>query len=242
MKYLQHTFEALPLNSVFRRYRVQAGLRFDYYDYYSTLLSSATTAIHLDNHHLLSWFLQTEVNTENHPYLPTSGLHLLASYTYHTDNLLGYDGTHGISDLKGLWSLALSPSPRLTFKPTLYGRFLLHSGEIPLTLSNALGSPQQIVDQQIAFPGVHSLTYAERCLLAAQLRLQFEIARNHYLLIDGGVARHTLNIDELIDAPNLYGASIGYCYYTFLGPVEATVGYSSLAPGVNFYLSIGHRF
>lgn len=243
MKYLQHTFEAMPINSTFRRYRVRAGLRFDYYNYYSPLLSSATTAIHLDNHHLLSWFFQAEMNTENRPYLPTSGLHLLASYIYHTDNLLGYDGTHGISEIKGMWSIALSPSPRLTFKPSLYGRLLLHSGEIPVTLSNVLGSPQQIVEQQIWFPGVHSLTYVDRCLVSAGLRMQFAIASNHYLLIDGGIGRHTLNMDDLVaDGPNLWGVSLGYCYYTFLGPIEATVGYSSLAPGVNFYLGIGHRF
>ena len=242
VKYHQHTVEAVPLNSVFRRYRVQAGIRFDYYDYYSPLLSASTTAIHLDDNHLFSYFFQSEINTQNHPYLPTSGLRLLAAYTYYTDNFLGYDGTHGISEMKALWSLALSPSSRVTFKPSLYGRMLLHSGDVPLALSNALGSSQQIVEQQTAFPGVRSLTYAGRCLLAAQLRLQFEIARNHYLLIDGGLARHTLNMDELIEAPNLYGASIGYCYYTFLGPIEASVGYSSLAPGVNFYLNIGHRF
>lgn len=243
LKYLQHTLELLPVNSTFRRWRLRAGLRFDYYDFFSPLLSASTTAIRLDNHHLLSYFFKSEINTQNHPYLPSSGLHMVASYTYHTDNLLGYDGTHGISDIKALWSLALSPSGRVTFIPSLYGRMLLHSGEIPLALSNALGSPQQMVEQQVFFPGVHSLTLAERCFLSAQLRLQFAFASNHYLLLDAGVARHTLNFEDLVsDVPNVYGLSVGYCYNTFLGPVSATLGYSSLAPGLNFYLNIGHRF
>lgn len=243
VKYHQHSFEALPINSIFRRYRLRAGIRFNYYNFFSPLLSASSTAIHLNNHHLLSYFLQAEINTENHPYLPTEGLNMLASYVYHTDNFLGYDGTHGISEIKALWSLTVSPTEQFTVRPAFYGRVLLHSGDIPLTLSNALGSPQQIVEQQIFFPGIHSLTYAERTLLAAKLRLQISISRNHYLLIDAAAARHTLNIDQLFsDTPNLYGASLGYCYYTFLGPIEALIGYSSQAPGLNFYLNIGHRF
>jgi hypothetical protein len=73
--------------------------------------------------------------------------------------------------------------------------------------------------------------------------MQFNITGNHYLLMNAGVARHTLNLDELVeDWPNLWGASMGYCYYSFLGPIEAMLGYSKLAPGLNFYLNIGHRF
>ena len=243
VKYYRHTFEAVPINSTFRRYKLRAGVKFDYYDFYSPVLSAATTSIYLDDHHLLSYFFQSDINTENHPYLSTSGVHMRNTIIYHTDNFLGYDGGHGIAEITAQWSIALSPTPRLTFKPSLYGRLLLHSGEIPLTLSNALGSQQQLVEQQFFFPGVHSLTYIERCFLSAQLRMQFAIARNHYLLLDAGMARHTLNFNQLVeDLPNIWGVSLGYCYYTFLGPVEASLGYSSLAPGMNFYLNLGHRF
>ena len=120
---------------------------------------------------------------------------------------------------------------------------VLHEGDVPLTLSNALGSPNQIVEQQIYFPGVRSLTFTERCFVSFQIRMQFNITGSHYLLLDGGIARATLNLKDIAnDWPNLWGASIGYCYYTFLGPIEALLGYSSLAPGMNFYLSLGHRF
>ena len=243
VKYYRHTFEAIPINSTFRRYRLRAGLRYDYYDFYSPILSAGTSAIHMDDHQLVSYFFQSEINTEDHPYLPTSGVHMLSSFTYHTDNFLGYDGTHGISDIKALWSVSLAASSKLTFRPSLYGRLLLHEGDVPLTLSNALGSPNQIVEQQIYFPGVRSLTFTERCFVSFQIRMQFNITGSHYLLLDGGIARATLNLKDIAnDWPNLWGASIGYCYYTFLGPIEALLGYSSLAPGMNFYLSLGHRF
>ena len=243
IKYYRHTFEVVPFNSTFRQFRLSLGGRYDYYDFYSPALSASTTEIHLDDHHLFSYFFTSEVNTWNHPYLPTRGVRLLTSYTYYTDNLYGYDGTHGISDIRALWSIALPANPKLTFIPSFRGRLLLHSGDIPMTLSNALGSEQQIVDQQIFFPGVHSLAFVERCFLSLQLRMQFNITGNHYLLMNAGVARHTLNLDELVeDWPNLWGASMGYCYYSFLGPIEAMLGYSKLAPGLNFYLNIGHRF
>lgn len=243
IKYYRHTFEVVPFNSTFRQFRLSLGGRYDYYDFYSPVLSASTTDIHLDDHHLFSYFFTLEVNTWNHPYLPTRGVRLLTSYTYYTDNLYGYDGTHGISDIRALWSIALPANPKLTFIPSFRGRLLLHSGDIPMTLSNALGSEQQIVDQQIYFPGVHSLAFVERCFLSLQLRMQFNITGNHYLLMNAGLARHTLNLDELVeDWPNLWGASIGYCYDSFLGPIEAMLGYSKLAPGLNFYLNIGHRF
>jgi len=243
IKYYRHTFEVVPFNSTFRRVRLSLGARYDYYDFYSPVLSAATTDIHLDDHHLFSYFFTSEVNTWNHPYLPTGGVRLLTSYTYYTDNLYGYDGTQGISDIRALWGVAIPANEKLTFIPSFRGRVVLHSGEIPRTLSNALGSEQQIVEQQIYFPGAHSLAFAERCLLSLQLRMQFNISGNHYLLMNGGAARHTLNFDELAgDWPNLWGVSMGYCYYSFLGPIEAVLGYSTLAPGLNFYLNIGHRF
>ena len=243
VKYYRHTLEFLPINSTFRRYNLRAGVQFDYYDFYTPLLSAATTAVHVDDHHLLSYSFQSEINTEDHPYLPTSGIHILNSYSYHTDNLLGYDGTYGISDINASWSLSCPLSSKLTLRPSLFGRLLLHEGDIPLTLSNALGSTQKIVEQQISFPGVHSLTYAERCFVSLQLCLQFNISGNHYLLLNGGIARNTLNFRQLADDwPNLWGLSLGYCYYSFLGPIEGVLGYSKLAPGMNFYLSIGHRF
>lgn len=243
VKYYRHSFEAVPINSTFRRFRLRAGMRYDYYDFYSPILSAATTSIHVDDHQLISYFFQSEINTENHPYLPSSGVHLLTAYTYHTDNFWGYDGTHGISDIKANLSISLPISSKLTLKPSCFGRFVLHEGDIPLTLSNALGSQQQIVEQQAYFPGVSSLTLAERNFLTLQLRLQFNFSGNHYLLLHGGLARNTLNFKDLInDWPNLWGVSTGYCYYTFFGPIEVLLGYSKLAPGLNFYLNIGHRF
>ncbi|MBR1765714.1 MAG: patatin-like phospholipase family protein, partial [Bacteroidales bacterium] len=83
----QHTFHLTPLNSLFRRYKLRAGIRFDYYDYYDPILSSGSNAIVLDNQHFFSYFFESLLNTEDLFYFPTSGTLFLATFAYRTDNL-----------------------------------------------------------------------------------------------------------------------------------------------------------
>ena len=126
---------------------------------------------------------------------------------------------------------------------------MLLSHRIPLAYINVIGTKQEIVEQQIYFPGVHSLVQTERFLVGIHLNLQCMIVNKHYILIRSAAARHSGEwkdfLQNTIDPTNsqyIYGLSLGYAYKSFLGPIKALVGYSSLAPGVNFYISFGHSF
>ena len=247
-KYSQHIINLTPINSRFRQYKIRAGLRFDYYDYYDPILSANANTIEFSNHRYLSYFFQSLLNNENDYYFPTSGIHFLINFSYHTDNLVTLDDEPGIPDLSLLWRVNLSPSDNFTFQPSLFSR-MLFSNKIPLAYSNVLGSRQQIVEQQLEFPGVHSLVQAHRYIVGFQLATQHQVARNHYILGSIAAARHvdepTSFFDSGIDLAGsdfIYGVSLGYAYRSFLGPISAQLGYSTLAPGLNFYINIGHNF
>lgn len=247
-KYSQHIINLTPINSRFRQYKIRAGLRFDYHDYYDPILSANANAIEFSNHCYLSYFFQSLLNNENDFYFPTSGIHFLVNFSYHTDNFVSLDDDPGIPDLSLLWRVNLSPSDKFTLQPSLFSRMLFRD-KIPLAYGNMLGSRQQIVEQQLEFPGVHSLVQAQRYIVGIQLSTQHQVARNHYILGSIAAARH---IDELtsffdsgIDLAGsefIYGVSLGYAYRSFLGPISAQLGYSTLAPGLNFYINIGHNF
>ena len=74
-------------------------------------------------------------------------------------------------------------------------------------------------------------------------------AEKRYILLHSTAARHEGDLKnyinreiDLTSAEYIYGISLGYAYDSFLGPIEASLGYSSLAPGLNFYLNVGHNF
>lgn len=243
VKYNQHIVTFRPINSIFRKYKVHAGIRYDYFDFYDPILSSGSSVIVLDNQHFFSYYLESFLNTEDDWDVPTSGMYLLTTYQYHTDNFFRYQGGPGIKDFRIHWRQTFSPHRIFAFQTSLYGRAVFSESETPLIFNNALGSHQEIVEQQFPFPGVYSITRVDQLLVAAQLKLQFAITQNQYIITRIAAARHKDQLDLFLqDWPNLYGISIGYCFKSFLGPIEADIGHSSDASGINLYLSIGHRF
>lgn len=248
IKYAQHTVELTPLNSRFRLYKFCAGLRFDYYNYYDPILSAITSAITLEDQRYFSYFFQSFLNTENHWYYPTSGNFFLVKFAYHTDNFATYNGRPGIPEVSVHWRFNITPVKNYTIQPGIFSR-LFFDNDIPVTFINVLGTRQHIVEQQIAFPGVHSIVMASNYLVGAHMNFQLTLGEKSFILIRTAAARH---VDKIVDfiKPNMdftssefiYGISAGYAYNTFLGPIEAHLGYSTLAPGINFYLNIGHSF
>lgn len=247
VKYNQHVVKLSPLNSRFRQYKILAGLSFDYYDI-DPILSANNNSLVLDNQRYLSYFFESFLNTEDDWYYPTTGNFFLVDFAYRTDNFVTYNGGSGVPDFSLLWHINIPIVSSFIMQPGLFSRLIFNS-DVPVPYINVIGTQQRIVDQQMYFPGVHSLVKTERYLVGISFNFQYLLAEKRYLLIRTAAARH---VDELKDyfLPNLnlgdpefiYGVSVGYAYKSFLGPIEAHLGYSSLAPGLNFYLNLGHSF
>lgn len=248
IKYTQHIVDFAPINSRFRKYKIKAGLRYDYYNYYDPILAAAETAPDLNNQHFFSYYFESILNTENNLYFPTSGNQILATLAYRADNFTSLNNHTGLIDASFNWRINLTMGRRFTFQPVIFTR-LLSGKNIPLAYVNVLGTRQSLVKQQIDFPGVHSLVMTNPFIVGAQFNFQFLIATKRYILIRSAAARHLSDIKNFLDynidlksSQFLYGVSLGYAHNSFLGPIEVHLGYSNLAPGLNFYLNIGHSF
>lgn len=206
------------------------------------MLTSSPYSVNPANERLLSYFFKSTLNTEDNWYYPTSGIYFFTSYAYHTDNFVTYKNRTGYNDISVHWRFNATPFQRLTLQPGLFGRFLIGDSN-PIFFANFLGTEQNIVEQQIYFPGIHSINYTECFLLGARLNLRVNITEKRYVFCNFATARSVNKIKNLVaDWPDIFGLALGYAYNTFLGPLELTIGYSSLAPSLNFYLNIGHRF
>ena len=243
----RHIVELTPINSTFKKYRLRIGLRFDYHNYYDNILSASQTAIDVSDQHFFSYFFESLLNNEDHLYFPTSGTHFILRAAYHTDNFATYEGTTGIPEVIMRLRVNLSPWKHITFQPSMFSR-LLFGDKMPLSLIGALGSRQQMVDGQLYFPGIRSIVMTDRYIIGASLRTQLRIADKHHVLLDGAAARQLDDIKDYYHSFDLgssdftYGVSLGYAYTSYLGNIEAYIGYSSLAPSATFYLALGHAF
>lgn len=242
-RYRQHQADFTPVDFQFKNFTIQAGIRWDYFNYYGNVLSLGTDTVSIDNGHYFSYRASADLNTENRWYFPTRGTRLHATYNYRTDNLIGMKGQIGVNDILVHWRTNITPLPRITLQPMLYTRLLI-GGDVPLGYRNAVGSEWfgQQVEQQLPFAGIGNLEYLNRYIAAAQLQLQINILKNHYVILRAAAALDGDNLVELPLQPAITGMQIGYSYNTLFGPIDLRLGYSNRTKAVNLFLNIGHRF
>lgn len=184
MTYNQHSAILSPLNFNIRNFSLDIGMRWDYYDY-NTMLSNVEnenleTIIAGGNY--ISYYAGVRYNSENKWYFPTRGSRFNASYSYNTDNFVGYNGKRGFSIINASWRTALPLSQRLTLQPMAYGRMLFGSG-IPLCCANVIGGDRfgTYVEQQMPFAGVGYAEHVDNQFVAVQLAAYQRIATNNYV-------------------------------------------------------------
>lgn len=244
VKYRRHTADFSPYNFRIKNLSMQAGLQWDYFNFYGQLLSSMSDSIHLTDNHYFAYHATVDLNTENHWYFPSQGTRLHLAMAYRTDNLVGYRDGIGITDINSHWRVNLTPLPNLTVQPMLYGRFVLCDREIPTPYINAIGGEwfAHNLDQLMPFAGIGNVEYVERLLVAAQLQLQLHIMKNHYILMRAATAIHSDQFNGLFSVPSIVGAQLGYSYHTFFGPIDLRLGYSNHTREAYFFINLGHRF
>ena len=243
IKYRQHQGDFTPIDFQLRHFTIQAGMRWDYFNYYGNVLSRSGEPLDVTNSHYFSYRASAKHNNEDHWYFPTQGMRFHASYCYRTDNLIGLDNNIGLNDIFVQWRTNITPLPGLTIQPTLYSRLLL-GVDVPLAYRNAVGSEWfgQQVEQQMPFAGIGHLEYMGRYFAAAQLQLQYNVLRNHYIIVRFSAGQHSEDIREMFALPTLFGTQIGYSYNTLFGPIDLRFGYSNRTRALDIFLNIGHRF
>lgn len=255
-KYFQHQAEFTPINFHLRRWEIKAGVRWEYFDYYGGVLSIGGDSLNLTDNHYFSYRFAADLNTEDHWYFPSRGTRLHVGYAYITDNLVGMDGTIGLTDAALQWRANLPVLRRFSLQSSFFTRLLL-GGDVPLIYRNAMGGEWfgHTMEQQVPFAGIGHQEFMERYLIGVQLQAQVRIMRSQYIMLRLAFARNSDDlrqlfwpVDNSVDGvppawhTPMFGAQIGYSYSTLFGPIDARLGYSTHTRAPYFFLNIGHRF
>ena len=243
IRYNQFQAEFLPFNFNLRHFNLQMGLRWDYMHYRNTLGSESSKQVTLENEHFYSYRARLYYNSEDHWYFPTRGSRFKAEYAYLTDNFAQLDGKAGMSDVNANWRTSITMGSRFTLQPMFYGR-LLFGSVIPLVFGNTIGGDWfgHYVEQQMPFAGIGNMEYVNHQFVAAQLQAQQRIGSSNYILLRITAAQQSPALKNLLDYRTMLGGQVAYFYNTIVGPLGATIGYSSHTKQPYIFLNLGYEF
>ncbi len=246
--YNQHTAALIPFDFNVRNFNVKIGFRWDYYHFNDILLDVGNSEWNaynkLRNAHYLTYRADVDYNSENKWYFPIRGAKFHAGYGYYTDNLLGYDGGVGIHAVNAMWRMSFPLSSRLTLQPMTYGR-LVFGDNVPVPLKTVIGGNwfgHYFEDRHLPFAGVGSIEYVENKFIALQLQLQERLTKNNYMLLKLTGYEDGRTLKDLFDRRPRVGIQLAYYYNSLLGPLGATLGWSSKTKKLNFYINLGFEF
>jgi len=217
--------------------------RLDFTDYRTALGSEYTVKELLKNNQMISYHARLHYNSEDDKFFATRGSRFEAEYGYYTTNGYQYKGGNPLSIIAASWKTALRLSSRLTLQPTAYGRIAM-GGEIPAILKNYIGGPHfgYYVDQQMPFAGVAQVEGVDDSFVALDLTLQQRIMTSNYILLSLAAGASADEPEDLIKDSPMAGVRIGYAYDSIIGPLGASLGFSSRTHKPSFYVNLGFVF
>ena len=243
--YNRHSAILSPFNFNIRNFSLDIGMRWDYYDYTTMLSNVENEQVEtvVDGGHFISYYAGVRYNSENKWHFPTRGSRFNATYSYNTDNFVGYGGSRGYSILGASWRTALPLTRRFTLQPMLYGR-MLFGGTIPLCSANIIGGDRfgSYVEQQMPFAGMGHAEHIDNQFVAMQLSAYQRIATNNYVLLKLAAACISHKPADLLREPLTAGCQLAYYYNSMFGPLGGSLGWSNRTRGVYFYINLGFGF
>jgi NTE family protein len=243
--YNEHKLHFTLADFNIRNFNVTLGTRFDYYRFHALLLSDRLPDVteSVKDVHLLSYHADVNYDSENDGYFATRGAKFHAGFAYYTDDFVKYNHHVGFSAVNAMWRMSFAVQQHITLQPMVYGR-LLFGSDIPFIKRNTLGGDffGHYLEEQLPFAGIGYMEFADSHIVALQLQGQYHITTNNYLLVKISGAQHADQVSDLLDHGPMMGYQVGYFYRTFLGPLGATLGYSSKTEKPYFYINLGFVF
>lgn len=227
----------------YKNLRFGFGARIEYFKYKDFLFKKPEYAREVDSEHFISYYAQLKYNTFDKGYFPSKGNNFEGSYSLYTDNFAKYKGHAPFSALKASWQGVFRATNRFSLIPALYGRILIGQ-DVPYPYENALGGEVfgRYLPQQLPFAGVYNIELIDNAVVVAGLKLRQRIGSNQYLSLTGNYAMTDDNFFKILKGKSIFGCSIGYGIDSMLGPLEASLGYSSQSKDVGFYINLGFAF
>lgn len=230
------SFDALNVN-------VDLGIAWEHYHHYDVLNSAYSVSDFQKYVYYFNYHARAQYNSEDHWYFTHTGMRAEAQYAYYTDNFAQWKGHAGFSEVSARWRITVPLTSTTHVQPMVYGRLLFGKG-IPATAVNMLGGNRSGIyyPQQLPFAGFGHSHVMDSKLLVAGLKLQQRVFQEHYIIVKGQVAEQNDKLDGIFDRKPLWGAQVGYCYNSIVGPLGASLSWSNFTHQVYPYISLGFDF
>lgn len=224
-------------------FKLQLGMRYEYFDYNSSLYTSGNQYFHVTPEDFISYFALAHFETLDRRYFPNKGISLKADYSVYTDNFVSYKGHTPFSAL-GIDFMTIVPlTSHFSLIPSLTGRVLI--GKDPAyPFLNAVGGemPGKYLMQQIPFAGINHVEIFNNALAITRLHLRQRIGERHYISFIANYGIHHDDFFNLFAGEHVWGGSLGYAYNSIAGPINANISLSNRNNNLQFYLNVGYSF
>lgn len=224
-------------------FKLQVGLRYEYFDYNSFLYTGENQDYKIRPQSFFSYFALAHFETLDRRYFPSKGVSLKADYSIYTDNFVTYKNHTPFSAL-GLDFLSVVPlSSHLSLLPSVSGRVLI-GRDAAYPFLNAVGGEMagRYLAQQLPFAGINHVEILDNALAIARLHLRQRIGERHYISLIANYGVHQKDFFSLLKGEHLWGGSIGYAYNSIAGPLNTSFGLSNRHNHLQFYLNLGYTF
>lgn len=230
------SLDALNLN-------LDLGIAWDYYRNYDVLSNTWSRSNFNKNEYYFSYHAQAQYNTEDNWYFTQKGMRADVSYAYITNNFARWKGHTGLSEVTAQWRMTVPLSRTTHLQPMVYGR-LMFGKDVPATAANMMGGNRFGIyyPQQLPFAGFGHCHAMDSKLLVAGFKLQQRVFQEHYIIVKGQVAEHNDKLGDIFDRKPIWGAQVGYCYNSIVGPLGASLSWSNFTHQVYPYISLGFDF
>jgi NTE family protein len=222
---------------------VQAGIRNHYFNIRQILASDVQgnydpEAISAD---YPGFFLNARMETLDNGYFPTRGVSAGIQADYVSRMFVD-------SHPKPFGSVAMDGQ-----LPVSWGRFTLvprgslrfiFGEDIPIVFANVMGGdfPGRYVDQQRPFIGINKAAIRRNYMMLGRLDARVNVAGSHYVSAIFNASYDFNNFGEFEHGEHVLGAGLEYAYNSVLGPLKATLHWSSVTKSVGLYLAVGFNF
>lgn len=242
LSYLNNHIAMYIRNNSYRNLRYKLGVQYDWFNNISTWYTTDYTHYEMGNEHFISCRIDLEYDKMNNREIPTNGVNVKFIPEIYVNGLFCNE-SYMFSPFTFRVKAAYSVNSKVCILPEIFGRFIIGDKISPL-FNNFVGGEcyDRYMPGQLAFYGIHNTEILERMVLGYRLDFRFKIFDKHYVSCIGNYITHDDKMENLFKGKNFWGAGVKYSYDSFLGPISATIDYSSRTKESNFYASVGFYF
>lgn len=238
--YVSARQELFLSNLSWRKLDLRTGIRNDYFRINNLFSNGFMDGYKNESQSdYMSLFLSGGLDTFDNGYYPTRGMTASIDYMWAFSDIdIRKVNFHAASvKVKGVVRLG----GRFAVLPSFAARFVIGE-KVPVFYGNVIGGsiPGRYIDQQIPFMGINNAAFVENYMGLARINFRMRLGKNHYVTAAANAVGSMKNFHEPFHS--IVGAGLEYSYNTIVGPVSATVHWSSLSGKVGTYFNLGLYF